>query len=68
MVTIDFAREHRYMIDFVANPPQLRPNKLGVTVINDYPMREVRHELIRWGSWLRLQLTHAAALIGGEVH
>jgi 5-methyltetrahydrofolate--homocysteine methyltransferase len=41
MVTLDFAREHRYMIDFVANPPQLRPKKLGVTVINDYPMREV---------------------------
>merc|ERR1712086_777012 len=38
MVSIEKAREKKYTIDFVAVPPPATPKKLGVTVIESYPL------------------------------
>jgi 5-methyltetrahydrofolate--homocysteine methyltransferase len=40
MVTIEVARASSFKIDFVADPPAPRPKKLGVTVLDNYPLRE----------------------------
>ena len=40
MVTIEAARARSCKIDFVADPPPPRPNKLGVTVLDNYSLRE----------------------------
>jgi 5-methyltetrahydrofolate--homocysteine methyltransferase len=41
LVSIAAAREKSFKIDFKADPPPAKPNKLGVTVLDDYDMREV---------------------------
>ena len=41
LVTIAEAQKDKFKIDFVADPPPATPNKLGVTVIENYDMREV---------------------------
>ena len=41
LVDIATARAKSFKIDFSADPPPPKPNKLGVTVIDNYDMREV---------------------------
>ena len=41
LVSIEVARKNAFKIDFKADPPPPAPNKLGVTVVKDYDMREV---------------------------
>jgi len=40
------AKENRLQIDFTAVPP-VKPNKIGLTVYDDYPLDEIR-QLINW--------------------
>jgi len=47
MVSIATARESSLKIDFVADPPPHPPNKLGVTVLKDYSLREAA-KFIDW--------------------
>jgi 5-methyltetrahydrofolate--homocysteine methyltransferase len=52
METIEYARERKQVIDFVAVPPVCKPNKLGVTVIESYPLEEVV-KLIDWNPFFQ---------------
>ena len=63
IVSIAKARENNYKIDFVANPPPLRPNKLGVTVIDSFSMHEVGLP-----SAARNTCTNTHRVAGGEIH
>ena len=47
MASIAEARERSLKIDFVADPPPHPPNKLGVTVLKDYSLREAA-KFIDW--------------------
>jgi len=52
MVNIKFAREHKQVIDFVAVPPVVKPNVMGVQVIEDYPLEEVV-KMIDWNPFFQ---------------